>query len=165
MPLTKEEKKQVLDELKEKIDKQKSIVFTDFTGLKVKDLSDLRKLMKEQDCELKVAKKTLIALALKEKNIGADLEKLQGEIALGFGYNDEISPFRVIYNFAKGKENLKILGGLLSGVFYGKDQAIVLAQMPTREDLVAKLLFVPRVPIFDIFNILQRSISIININH
>ena len=154
MPLTKEEKKQVLDELRDKIDKQKSIAFCDFTGLKVKDLSNLRKLMKKQNCELKVAKKTLINLSLKEKNISVDLEQLKGEVALGFGYDDEISPFRVLYNFAKNNENLKILGGFFSGEFYGKEKAIELAQMPSREDLVAR-----------IFNILQRSTSIININY
>ena len=154
MPLTKEEKKQVLDELRDKIDKQKSIAFCDFTGLKVKDLSNLRKLMKKQNCELKVAKKTLINLSLKEKNISVDLEQLKGEVALGFGYDDEISPFRILYNFAKNNENLKILGGFFSGEFYGKEKAIELAQMPSREDLVAR-----------IFNILQRSTSIININY
>jgi len=165
MPLTKEEKQKVLEELREKIDRQKSIVFADFTGLKVKDLSALRKIMKKQNCELKVAKKTLIALALKDSNISHDLKKLQGEIALGFGYNDEVSPFKVLYNFAREKENLKILGGLISGEFYGKEQAIALAQMPSREELMAKLLFTPKVPIFGIFNILQRSVSIISINH
>ena len=154
MPLTKEEKKQVLDELRDKIDKQKSIAFCDFTGLKVKDLSNLRKLMKKQNCELKVAKKTLINLSLKEKNISVDLEQLKGEVALGFGYDDEISPFRILYNFAKNNENLKILGGFFSGEFYGKEKAIELSQMPSREDLVAR-----------IFNILQRSTSIININY
>ena len=163
MPLTKDEKKQVLDELRDKIDKQKSIAFCDFTGLKVKDLSNLRKLMKKQNCELKVAKKTLAGLALKEKNIGVDLGQLKGEVALGFGYNDGISPFRVLYNFAKNNENLKILGGFFLGEFYGKEKAIELAQMPSREELVAKLLFVPNVPIFSIFNILPKNLSILKV--
>lgn len=163
MPLTKEEKKQVLEELKEKIDRQKSTVFCDFTGLKVKDLSDLRKVMKKQNCEFKVAKKTLISLALKEKNLKVDLENLKGEIALGFGYNDEVSPFKTIYNFAKGKENLKMLGGLVGGEFLGLEQAIAFAQLPSKEELIARLLFVPKIPIFGIFNILQRSLSILKV--
>lgn len=152
MALTKTQKNKILDELKEKIDKQKSIAFCDFTGLKVKDLSDLRKLMKKQNCELKVAKKTLIALALKGKKIDSDLKKLRGEVALGFGYADEISPFKAIYNFAKGKENLKILGGFLSGEFLGQERALELAKMPSREELVA-----------GIFNILQGSLSILKV--
>lgn len=161
MPLTKEEKKQVLDELREKIDRQKSIVFADFTGLRVKDLSDLRKLMKKQNCELKVAKKTLIGLVLKEKNINVDLQQLRGEIALGFGYNDEISPFKVIYNFAKNNENLKILGGFFSGEFYGKEKAVELAQMPSREEMLAQLFYTARYSLFGIFNSFQRNLNIL----
>jgi len=163
VPLTKEEKKEVLEELSEKIDKQKSIAFVDFTRLKVKDLSDLRKTMKKQDSELKVAKKTLIAIALKNKNISLDMAKLQGEVALGFGYADEVSPFRIIHNFAKTNENLKLLGGLVSGEFYGKDQAIALAQMPSKEELVAKLFFAGKNSIFGIFNILQSNLSILKV--
>lgn len=163
MPLTKEEKRQVLDELKEKIDKQKSIAFCDFTGLKVKDLSSLRKTMKNQDCELRVAKKTLIGLALKEKNITADLKELKGEIALGFGYKDEVSPFKLLYDFSKKNDKVKLLGGFINKDFYGKEKAVELAQMPSRDELVARLLFVPKIPIFNIFNILQRNLSILKV--
>ena len=165
MPLTKEEKQKVLEELRENIDKQKSIVFIDFTGLKVKDLSSLRKKIKEGNGELKVAKKTLISLALKEKNVVLDIKRLKGELALGFGYKDEVSPFKLLYEFSKGNDKLKILGGLIGKEFYDSEKAIELAKMPAREELIAKLLFAPKIPIFSIFNILQRSISIININH
>ena len=163
MPLTKEEKQQVLEELREKIGRQKSMVFTDFTGLRVKDLSDLRKTMKKQNCELKVAKKTLIFIALKEKNINVDLDKLQGEIALGFGYNDEISPFRVLYNFAKIKD-LKILGGFVFGQFYGQDQAIAFAQLPSREEILAQLFFTGKSVIFSICDSLQRNLNILKVS-
>ena len=163
MPLTKEEKRRVLDELREKIDKQKSIAFCDFTGLKVKDLSNLRKTMKGQNCELRVAKKTLIGLALKEKNITADLKELKGEIALGFGYKDEVSPFKLLYDFSKKNDKVKLLGGFINKDFYGKEKAVELAQMPSRDELVARLLFVPKIPIFNIFNILQRNLSILKV--
>lgn len=161
MALTKEQKQRIIEELKDKIDKQKSIVFIDFTKLKVKDSSDLRKIMKKQNCELKVAKKTLIGLALKEKNINVDLDKLQGEIALGFGYKDEISPFKVLHNFSREKENLKILGGFISGEFYDKNTAIALAQMPSREEIIAQLFYGANSPLFGIFNSLQRNLNIL----
>lgn len=163
MPLTKDEKKQILDELKAKIDKQKSIAFADFTKLKVKDLSNLRQIMRKENSELKVAKKTLIGLALKDKNINVDLDKLQGEIALGFGYNDEISPFRVLHNFSKGNENLKLLGGVISGEFYEKDKAIMLAQMPSREDLLAQIFYSANASLFGIFNSLQMNLNILKV--
>lgn len=163
MPLTKEEKQEVLKELREKIDRQKSMVFSDFTGLKVKDLSNLRKIMKKQNCEFKVAKKTLISLIMKEKNIGVDLSQLKGEIALGLGYQDEVSPFKVLYNFAKDKENLKILGGFVSGQFYGKDQAIAFAQLPSREEILAQLFYAAQSSLFGIFNSLQRNLNILKV--
>lgn len=161
MPLTKEQKQKILEELKDKIDKQKSIVFVDFTKLKVKDLSNLRKIMKKQDGELKVAKKTLIGLAFKNKNIALDLDKLQGEIALGFGYKDEVSPFKTLYNFSKEKENLKILGGLIAGEFYDKNTAITIAQMPSKEEMIAQLFYAANFSLFGIFNSLQRNLSIL----
>ena len=161
MPKTKEQKQKIIEELQDKIDRQKSIVFCDFTGLKVKDLSELRKLMKKQNCELKVAKKTLINLSLKEKNISVDLKQLKGEVALGFGYSDEISPFRALYNFAKNNENLKILGGFISGEFYGKEKAMELAQLPSKEEMLAQLFYTARYSLLGIFNSFQRNLNIL----
>lgn len=163
MPLTKQEKQEVIKELKEKFDKQKSVVFADFTGLKVVDLSRLRKKLRELDCELKVVKKTLISLVTKERGIEFDPKKLMGEIILAFGYKDEVSPFKLLYDFSKGNDKLKLLGGLIAKEVYGKEKAVELAQMPSRDELVAKLLFAPKVPIFGIFNILQRNLSILKV--
>lgn len=159
MALTKAQKQKIVSDLKEKIDRQKSIVFADFTGLKVKDLSALRRKMKAADGELKIAKKTLISLALKEKKFAVDLKKLQGEIALGFGYKDEISPFKIIYDFAKEKEGLKILGGLIAKDFYEKEKAIELAQLPTRDELLARLVGSISSPLSGLINVLQGNLK------
>src|SRR3989344_8935835 len=163
MALTKIQKKEIIEEVRDKFNRQKSVVFADFTGIKVADLSRLRKKIKETSGELKVVKKTLISLLMKERGIDFDPKKLMGEIILAFGYKDEVSPFKLLYDFSKTNDKLKLLGGLIAKEVYGKEKAVELAQMPSREELAAKLLFVPKVPIFSIFNILQRSISIINI--
>lgn len=163
MALTKVQKQEILEELKEKIDRQKSIVFVDFTGLKVKDLSALRETMKKQNCELKVAKKTLMSLALKKEGVGMDIMKLQGEIAMGLGYKDEVSPFKLLYNFSKGKENLKILGGLIRGEFYEKEKAIELAKLPSKEEILSQLFYTARYSLFCIFNSLQRNLNILKV--
>lgn len=160
MPLTKQEKQTIIEELKEKIDKQKSIVFADFTKLKVKDLSNLRKIMRKEDCELKVAKKTLISIALKGKNITVDLDQLKGEIALGFGYKDEITPFKIIHNFSKENENLKLLGGLAFGEFYGLEQAVTLAKLPSKEEILAQIFYSTNYSIFGIFDSLQKKLNV-----
>ncbi len=76
MAKTKEQKKQTLQELKDNIDRQKTIMFVDFTGLKVKDMFDLRKRLKKAASELKVAKKTLIKLVLEKTGLKMESEKL-----------------------------------------------------------------------------------------
>lgn len=141
MPLNKAQKQKILDSLKEKIEKQKAIVFADFKGLKVKSLSLLRKEMKSKECELKVAKKTLISAALKKQKIEADVKKMEGEIVMGFGYKDEISPFKLLYDFSKSNENLKILGGLIGKEIISQEKAIELGQLLSKEEILGQLFF------------------------
>jgi len=140
MPLTKTQKQKILTDLQEKVGKQKSIVFAAITGLKVKDLSSLRKLMRSKDCELKVAKKTLISKAFQSKKIAFDAKKLEGEVALGFGYKDEVLPFKTMHDFAKDHEHLKILGGIMGADILEKAKAIEFGQMPTRDELLVRLM-------------------------
>ena len=140
MALTKAKKQDIINDLKQKVEKQKAIVFAAITGLKVKDLSALRKQMRGKDCELKVAKKTLVAKVFQGKKINFDAKKLEGEVALGFGYKDEISPFKTLYDFAKDHENLKILGGIMGAEILEKGRAIEFGQMPTRDELLVRLM-------------------------
>jgi len=140
MALTKAQKQKILSDLNEKVEKQKAIVFAAITGLKVKDLSVLRKQMRTKDCELKVAKKTLVSKIFQGKKINFDVKKLEGEVALGFGYKDEVMPFKTLHDFAKDHENLKILGGILGMEILEKDKAIELGQMPTRDELLVRLM-------------------------
>lgn len=139
MASTKAQKQKVLEDLGEKIAKQKAVVFVDFTGLKVKNLSNLRKKIKAGGDDLKIAKKTLFGIAFKKAGFEFDSKKLKGEIALVFGYKDEISPARIVYQFSKGNQNLKILGGLMENKFFEAEKIIELAQLPSKEELLAKL--------------------------
>ncbi|UZE93113.1 MAG: 50S ribosomal protein L10 [Candidatus Nealsonbacteria bacterium] len=139
MAKTKEQKKKVFEELKENIARQKTVIFIDFTGLKVKDMFDLRKNLKKADSQLKVAKKTLIQIAFKESGLKISPQKLKGEIALVFGYKDEISPAKAIYQFSKENPNLKILGGFFENKFREAEDFIALAQIPSKEELLARL--------------------------
>lgn len=159
MALTKAQKQKILSDLKEKVDKQKSIVFADFQGLKVKDLTQLRKEMKEQKDELKVVKKTLIAKVLKEKKIEFDVKKLKGEIALGFGYRDEILPFKTLHDFSREHENLKILGGLLNNEIIEQEKAVLLGQLPSREELLSRIVGSLSAPLSGLVNVLQGNIK------
>lgn len=140
MALTKQQKQKSLEALTDRIARQKALVFFDFTGLKVKDFSDFRKKMKREGNEIKVAKKTLLALVLKKAGLEFDVKKLKGEIALAFGFKDEISPAKLCYQFSLTNLNLKILGGFFEGKARAADEIIALAQIPSRDELLVKLL-------------------------
>ena len=105
MPKTKEQKKVILNELMDKVAKAKSIIFTSFNGLTVKDNEDLRSKLRQENNEYYVAKKTLFGLALKDKAIaGLDVKKFAGQVAAIFGYSDEVSPAKIVGQFKKKKD-------------------------------------------------------------
>jgi len=159
MALTKTQKQKILEDLKEKIAKQKAIIFVDFSGLKAKDLFDLRKRLKKVNSELKVTKKTLLALVFKEKKLKIDIEKLKGEIAVIFGFQNEIPLAKIAYQFSQENKNLKILGGFSENKFVEPEKIIELAQLPTKEELLARLVSSVSSPISNFINVLQGNIK------
>ena len=172
--LTKVQKKKIVEDLEEKIARQKAMIFVDFTGLKVKDLSNLRKKLKAANGEIKVAKKTLLGLVFKkaglefeerrsslasDKASAIEVRKMRGEIALIFGYNDGLSLAKMIYQFSQANPNLKILGGFFEKKFQEAEEIITLAQLPTREELLARLVGTIFAPVSNLVNVLQGNIK------
>ena len=159
MPQTKTQKQKILEDLRDKIARQKAIILVGITGLKVKDISELRKRIKKIDGNLKVVKKTLANLVFKEKKIDFGKEKFKTELALIFGFKDEILPAKIAYQFALTNEKLKILGGFLENKFKEADYIITLAQLPTKEELLARLVRSIQSPISNFVYALNYNIK------
>lgn len=159
MALSKIQKQKIIENLKEKITKQKVMIFVDFTGLKVKDFSELRKKLKAVDSQIQVAKKTLMGIAFKKTNIEIEPKKIPGQIALVFGYKEEISPAKIVYQFSQENPNLKILGGFFDGKIRNEEEIVALAQLPSKEELLAKLVNSIQAPILHFINVLQANIK------
>jgi len=143
MALTKEKKQSNLKSLKEGIAKQKSVIFADFSKVNSKDLFDLRKKLKEAGCALKIGKKTLIRIAFGQSGItfwNKIKKNVPGQLALVFGIEDEIAPARISNQFTKTNENFKILGGIFENRFIEKERVLELAAIPTRNELLSRLL-------------------------
>lgn len=157
--ITRDQKAKILDDLKDKVAKQKAMVFVDFTGLKVKDISRLRRELKKNQNEMRVAKKTLLNLALKDKNLEIAKDKLTGEVALIFGFKDEISPAKIIYQFSKTNPAIKILGGFLENKFKEIEEIVALAQLPSREELLARLVGLVASPMTGFVRVLQAPLE------
>ncbi|OGZ79121.1 MAG: 50S ribosomal protein L10 [Candidatus Staskawiczbacteria bacterium RIFOXYD2_FULL_37_9] len=150
MALTKEQKIKQIENIKEKVSKQKSVIFVDFSKVASKDMFSLRKNLKEAGCNLKIAKKTLVRIAFGQSNISfwnKIMPSIPGQLALVFGIEDEIAPARIANNFAKTQENFKILGGIFSAQggpasgweFIAKERVLELANIPPRNELLGRL--------------------------
>lgn len=140
MALTKEKKESIIKDIESKIEKQKSIVFMDFAGVKVKDLSALRNSLKKAKNELRVAKKTLMGIAFKNKNIDVNAKEMAGEIGIVFGYEDEVSGAKLVNQFIKTSPNAKIVGGYIDNKFYNSVDMTKIAELPGKEQLIGSLL-------------------------
>lgn len=142
MALTKEQKTKQIDSIKQGLTNQKSIVFVDFSKVPSKEMFSLRKTLKENGCNLKIAKKTLVRVAFGQSNISywnKIKSSIPGQIALVFGIEDEIAPARIANQFAKTQENLRILGGIFESRFIEREKVLVLANLPSRNELLSRL--------------------------
>jgi len=159
MALTRKQKEKIVLELKDKISRQKGIIFVGFKGLKVKELSELREKLKEINSELKIAKKTLLKIALRDLELNLEPKKLMGEVGLVLGYQDEISPAKLVYQFSKKHQKLEILGGIINRRFLEAERMIELARLPSKEELFGKLIGTLSAPIYNLVNVLKGNIK------
>ncbi len=156
--LTKKQKEKIIEELIDKIKRQNILIFTDFKKLKVGEIRDLRKRLKEANAEYKAAKKTLIKLAFIRGKKDVDTSKFESSVAIAFGYDDPLSLVKTVSKFSKEHGNLKILGGLMEDRFLLAEEIKELAKIPSRNELLAKLLGTLKAPISGFVNVLQGNI-------
>jgi len=161
MAKSKEEKKKILEDLKEEFKKQKMMVLVNFTGLKVKDFFELRRRLKPANSRIKVIKKTLLNLVLKEfsPDFSQKLAQFKAQIAIVFGFEDEILPAKILHQFSVENPNCKILAGYFDKKFREKEEMITLAQLPTKNELLARLVGNLSAPISNFINMLEGNIK------
>ena len=163
MPKTKEQKRIILKELSDKISKAKSIIFTKYCGLTVKENEELRGKLRQENNEYYVAKKTLFALALKDKAIaGLDVKIFEGQVAAVFGYADEVAPAKIVAEFKKDKEKenkIDFLGGILENKFINATQVADLAKLPSKQELYAKIVGSINAPVSGFVNALAGNLK------
>jgi len=161
MAITKEQKKKIVEDLKDKIKKQKVMILVNFTGLKVKEFFELKKKLKSVNSQIKVIKKTLLNLVLKEvsPDFSQGLAQFKTQIAIVFGFEDEISPAKVLHQFALGNQNLKILAGYFEKRLRESEEIITLAQLPTKNELLANLVRNLSAPVSNFVNVLEANLK------
>lgn len=155
MAKTRQQKNSTLTELTDKYGKSKSVVFARYMGLTVNDMHALRRALREQDNEMIIAKKTLIRLMMQQAKLDAStVDSMESGVAVVFGYTDEVAPAKVLANFAKKHEMVGLYGGVLEQRYISAAAVTHLATLPSKQELLAKIVGSLQSPIAGFVNML-----------
>lgn len=135
-----EQKKQVVEDIKAKIQAASSIVIVDYKGLTVKQDTELRQKFRDSGVEYKVLKNRLVKIAFNELGYTQFDSALEGPSAIAFGSSDIAAPARVVMDGIKSYNKMTAKCGLLEGEYLDEAGVKSLAQLPSREVLLAKML-------------------------
>lgn len=130
-------KKNVIEEITNKIKNSSSITVVQYHGLTVSNLMELRNLLRKEDVEFKVYKNTLMQLAAKELKLTDLVEELVGPNALVFSNKDEISGPKILATFAKKVKALKLKAAIFEGRVVKQDELMTIANLPSRDVLIS----------------------------
>ena len=133
-------KKGVVADIKEKFEKAQSAVLVDYRGLNVAEVTDLRNQLRKAGVEYAVLKNTMINLAVKDMNLDDMKPHLEGPTAVAFGYEDAVAPAKILSDFAKKNKNVTIKCGVVDGAYLDEKGVQALANTPSREVLIAKIM-------------------------
>lgn len=145
--MARKEKELFVEDLTGKMNEAASIIFTDYRGLDVAQITELRSKLREADVEFRVVKNTLARFAAEKANITNLDEILIGPTAMAFGVADPVAPAKILLSFAKDHPQLEIKGGVLEGSVIDLSKVEYLAKIPSREELLAKALGSMQAPI------------------
>ena len=154
-----EQKKAAVAELIEKLKAAQAGVLVDYRGLTVEEDTKLRAKFREAGVEYKVVKNTLTRFAAKEVGYEELDEQLNGPTSLAISTDDPVAPAKIVSEFAKENENIKIKAGFLDGKVITLDEIKVLANTPSREVLIAKVMGSLNAPVSKLVRTLQAIVD------
>ncbi len=126
--------------IKEKIDKAQVAVVSEYTGLSVEEITKLRRELQKEGGDYMVTKNTLAKIAIKGTPYEVLAETLKGPIAIAFGFTDQVAPAKVLSKFIKDTKKGEIIAAAMDGQLMSAEEATALANLPSREELYAKML-------------------------
>lgn len=152
------EKEAVVAEIQEKLSRAQTVVVADYRGLNVEEVTELRKELREAGVDFKVAKNTLTRLAVKNAQLEGVDPYLEGPTALAFGYDDPVTPAKILSTFAKSHKNLELKAGILEGKVIDVSTLKELADLPSREALLGQVAGLFQAPIRNLVTVLSAPI-------
>jgi large subunit ribosomal protein L10 len=161
MALTKEQKQSVVDEVAALLNESKLTVAAAYQGTGVKALQELRRAAKANGTTVKVIKNRLVIKAAQNnaRLKDVDTSALKGQLLYAFNSDDEVSPAQTLSNFAKKNPSLQFVGAItVEGQFLSADEVKALAQLPSKNELIAQVIATLSSPLNDVTNALSGNL-------
>ena len=149
-------KKPIVDEISAAVKDAQSVVLVDYRGLTVEQDTELRKQLREAGITYKVYKNTMMNFAFKGTDFEALTSYLEGPSAIAISTEDATAPARVICKFAKTADALEVKGGMVEGIAYDAKGIMEIAKIPSREELLSKLLGSIQSPITNFARVMNQ---------
>ncbi len=149
------EKEKVVNRLKDRLAQTKSLFLTDFTGLNVEEMTELRRICREKSVDYAVAKNSLIRLAVEQTGFKGISDHLEGPTGLVFGYADPTTPAKVLYDFKRRAEKPRIKVFWMEDKLFGEEELERLARLPSKEGLFGQILMGLTFPMANLVGTLQ----------
>lgn len=137
---TKAFKTNKIESIKEKLAKAQVAIVTEYKGLSVDEITKLRRRLQKEDGDYTVTKNTLAKIAVKGTEFEVLVDSFKGPIALALGFKDQVSPAKIVSNFIKEVKKGEIIAAALDGKLLSANDAKALANLPSKEEIYAKML-------------------------
>ena len=149
-------KKPIVDQISEELNGAKAAVLVDYRGLTVEQDTELRKQLREAGVVYKVYKNTMINFAVKGTEFEELSKHLEGPTAIAISKEDATAPARILFNFSKNAPKLELKAGVVDGTYYDEKGIQVIATIPSREELLSKLLGSMQSPITNFARVIKQ---------
>ncbi|MHC5248706.1 50S ribosomal protein L10 [Enterococcus sp. LJL90] len=140
-------KAQEVEEVTAKFEAAASVVFVDYRGLTVEEVTNLRKQLRDNDVEMKVIKNSILSRAAEKAGLAGLGDVFTGPTAVAFSNEDVVAPAKIMVDFAKDAKALEVKGGVVEGKVSSIEEITALAALPNREGLLSMLLSVLQAPV------------------
>ena len=155
-----ETKRRIIAELADQLTRSTLTIATDFSGLSVNELTELRRRLRARSAEYRVVKNRLAALAAKEAGKDEFVGLLEGSTGIVFGYGEAVDAAKALDEFIRTtRSQLVVRNGILEGGLLSRGQVIALASLPPKEELLARLLGQLQAPVARLVNVLNGPIQ------
>lgn len=149
----------MIADLKDKFSKAKAVVFTDYKGMTVAELTDLRGLLRKSSLEYSVVKNTLAKIASRDTEFSIAVDVFKGPVGIAIGYDDPVLVLKKVLDFTKTNEKIQVRGAVIEGKLCDKNEIKEIAELPSREVLLSMMAGAFQAPLSKLAGALNATVT------